>query len=184
MRRFPRPLAPTSLVAAALLASACALIGHKSSSGTGGPVTSARAALRTASGGSAGVVTLQETPTGLLVTADLAGLPAGTHAMHFHAIGKCDPDFAAAGGHFNPANHQHGMRNPQGKHAGDLPNVNVPESGALRVELLVPDVTLSGKNALLDGDGAAVVIHALADDYVTDPAGGAGARIACGVIER
>ena len=187
MRPIPRALRRSSLAplaGVALLASACSMFGHHGSSGTGGPVTSARATLRTASGGSAGVVTLQETPNGLLVTADLAGLPAGTHAMHFHTVGRCDPDFAAAGGHFNPAGRQHGLRNPQGKHAGDLPNVNVPETGALRVELLLTDVSLSGKNALLDADGSAVVIHALADDYVTDPAGGAGARIACGVIER
>src|SRR3954471_12513522 len=98
-----RPIPFVSLAAVALLASACSMFGKKGSSGSVGPVTSARATLRTASGGAAGVVTLQETPAGLLLTADLSGLPAGTHAMHFHTVGRCDPDFTAAGGHFNPA---------------------------------------------------------------------------------
>jgi Cu-Zn family superoxide dismutase len=79
----------------------------------------------------------------------------------------------------------HGLRNPNGPHAGDLPNIHVPESGMLRVELLAPNVRLgAGDGTLFDGDGAAIVIHALADDYQTDPAGGSGSRIACAVLER
>ena len=79
----------------------------------------------------------------------------------------------------------HGLRNPNGPHGGDLPNIHVPQSGALRVELIAPNVRLgAGAGTLFDGDGAAIVIHALADDYQTDPAGGSGARIACAVLER
>ena len=177
MRALALPLALLSL-------GACSMFGGKSKSSSSGPVTSARAAIRSASGGNVGSATLAQTTAGVLITADLSGLPAGTHAFHLHTTGRCDPDFAAAGGHFNPASRQHGFRNPSGPHAGDLPNISVPESGALRVELLASDVTLSGRNALLDEDGTAIVIHALADDYATDPAGGAGARIACGVVQR
>jgi Cu-Zn family superoxide dismutase len=72
--------------------------------------------------------------------------------------------------------------NPEGPHAGDMPNLHVPESGKLSIEVLNPLVTLRGDRALLDEDGSALVIHAGADDYVTDPAGNAGDRIACGVI--
>ena len=176
MRVLALPLALLSL-------GACSMFGGKSKSSPA-PATSARAMLRNATGGSVGAATLTQTTAGVLITADLSGLPAGTHALHLHAIGKCEPDFAAAGGHFNPAGKQHGFRNPNGQHAGDLPNISVPESGSLRVELLATDVTLAGRNALLDDDGTAIVIHALADDYATDPAGGAGARIACGVVER
>ncbi|NUQ21335.1 MAG: superoxide dismutase family protein, partial [Gemmatimonadaceae bacterium] len=105
---------------------------------------------------------------------------------HLHAVGQCNaPDFASAGGHFNPSSKMHGFRNPAGHHAGDLTNVSIPESGALRVELLAPGVRLGpGDGTLLDADGAAVVIHALADDYQTDPAGASGTRIACGVVQR
>lgn len=147
--------------------------------------TSARAVIRLADGREVGAATFQATPAGVLLTADLSGLPAGTHAMHFHTVGTCTaPDFASAGGHFNPTTRSHGFRNPVGPHAGDLPNIHVPESGVLRVEVL-SNVSLGpGNGTLGDADGSAIVIHALADDYQTDPSGASGARIACGVIER
>lgn len=148
------------------------------------PATSARALLRNATGGNVGEATLQQTSGGLLLTADLSGLPPGTHAIHIHAVGQCQPDFSAAGGHFNPASRQHGFRNAQGPHAGDLPNIHVPATGVLRVELLASGASLSGDGRILDDDGASIVIHELADDYVTDPAGASGARIACGVVQR
>ena len=99
-----------------------------------------------------------------------------------HETGLCTPNFEAAGAHFNPGNRQHGFRNGQGPHAGDMPNIHVSPSGALTVELLLAGVTLSGERALLDGDGAALVVHANADDYATEPSGNSGERIACGVI--
>ena len=148
------------------------------------PVTTARATVRNASGGSVGQATLQQTSAGLLVSGDFSGLPAGTHGIHIHATGRCDPDFSAAGAHFNPGAKQHGFRNAQGAHAGDLPNIHVPATGVLRVELLAAGASLAGDNRILDDDGAALVIHELADDYTTDPAGGSGTRIACGVVER
>ncbi len=150
------------------------------------PATSASFTLHTADGREVGRGSLQQTPAGVLLTADLSGMPAGTHGIHFHAVGQCAaPDFASAGGHFNPSAKVHGFRNPMGHHAGDLTNISIPESGALRVELLAPDVRLGpGDGTLLDADGAAIVIHALADDYQTDPSGASGTRIACGVVSR
>jgi len=144
---------------------------------------SASASLRDASGKEVGRATLTETTSGLLVRLDVTSAPQGEHALHFHAVGKCEPpDFKSAGPHFNPSEAKHGIENPEGPHAGDMPNLHVPADGRLSVEVLNQAVTLSGKSALLDDDGAALVIHAAADDYRTDPAGNAGDRIACGVI--
>jgi Cu-Zn family superoxide dismutase len=144
---------------------------------------SATASLKDASGNEVGRATLTETSSGLLIRLDVTAAPSGEHALHFHAVGKCEPpDFKSAGPHFNPAEAKHGFENAEGPHAGDMPNLHVPADGRLSIEVLNPAVTLSGKSALLDDDGAALVIHAAADDYRTDPAGNAGDRIACGVI--
>jgi Cu-Zn family superoxide dismutase len=143
----------------------------------------AHAELRNDQGKQVGTATLEETPHGVLMTVDLEGLPAGTHAFHIHEIGKCEPPFKSAGGHFNPTHKQHGIRNPAGMHAGDLPNIYVPESGKLKFDVFATAVTLGkGENSLLDADGSSLVIHAGPDDYKSDPAGDAGARLACGVI--
>jgi len=144
----------------------------------------AKAALQTADGKEAGSVTLTQTPSGVLLSLSVKGLPAGEHAFHVHAVGKCEPPFTSAGGHFNPGNKKHGMMAPDGAHAGDMPNLHIPASGELAVEVLNAAVTLEKDkpNSLFDADGSAVVIHAGKDDYKTDPAGNAGDRIACGVI--
>jgi superoxide dismutase, Cu-Zn family len=128
-----------------------------------------------------GQVQLQETAHGLIVKSEFTALPEGVLGFHIHAVGECEPPFQSAGGHFNPDGHQHGMENPQGMHAGDLPNIHVPASGELTVENFVMGLTLDD---VLDEDGASMMVHAGPDDYATDPAGDAGDRIACGVIER
>ena len=145
----------------------------------------AKAALQTAEGKDAGSVTLTQTPSGVLLALTVKGLPAGEHAFHVHAVGKCEPPFTSAGGHFNPGNKKHGMMAPDGAHAGDMPNLHIPASGELAVEVLNSAITLEKDkpNSVFDADGSAVVIHAGKDDYKTDPTGDAGGRIACGVVQ-
>ena len=148
-----------------------------------GDVLTARAELFDPSGKSVGTVSLEETPHGVLLNAGLRGMPPGVHAFHLHSVGRCEPPFKSAGGHFNPFGRQHGLLNPQGLHAGDLPNIHVGEGGALSFEVLAGLVTLgAGESSLFDADGSAIVIHEGPDDYRSDPAGAAGKRIACGVI--
>jgi Cu-Zn family superoxide dismutase len=131
-------------------------------------------------------VQLIDTPNGVLLAARLTRAPAGVHGFHLHETGKCDaPSFESAGGHFNPTKGDHGFYAANGPHAGDLPNLHVPADGRLELEVLAAGVSLAaGANNLLDTDGAALVLHAGADDYKTDPAGDAGDRVACGVIVR
>ena len=145
----------------------------------------AKAALQTADGKEAGSVTLTQTPSGVLLSLAVKGLPAGEHAFHVHAVGKCEAPFTSAGGHFNPGNKKHGMMAMDGAHAGDMPNLHIPASGELTVEVLNAAVTLEKDkpNSLFDADGSAVIIHAGKDDYKTDPTGDAGGRIACGVVQ-
>lgn len=146
---------------------------------------SARAEIKNAEGKTVGEAKLEKKGEGVQLTATFSALPPGARAFHIHAVGKCEPPFESAGGHFNPAGKQHGKDNPQGAHAGDLPNLDVAPNGQARVDVLVKDVSLdAGKNGLLDADGAALVVHEGADDYKSDPAGNAGKRIACGVIRR
>jgi Cu-Zn family superoxide dismutase len=145
----------------------------------------AKATLKNAEGKEVGSATLTQTPAGVLVRLSVKGLPAGERAFHIHAVGKCEPPFTSAGGHFNPGGRKHGLMAAEGHHAGDLPNLHVPASGELVVEVLNPAVTLEkGKaNSLFGPEGTALVIHAGKDDYKSDPAGDAGGRIACGRIE-
>lgn len=132
-----------------------------------------------------GEAKLAQTPHGVLIQLNLSKVPAGVHAFHIHEVGECEPPFESAGGHFNPSDKQHGFLNGKGIHAGDLPNIHVPQNGELTVEVLASEVSLQdGKNSLFDADGSALVIHEKADDYRTDPAGDAGSRIACGVISK
>jgi superoxide dismutase, Cu-Zn family len=133
-----------------------------------------------------GNVAIEQLARGVWISAQASRLPPGVHAFHIHQTGRCDtPDFKSAGGHFNPTGKQHGWNNPEGHHAGDFPNVHVQEDGVLAVEVFTDAVTLGeGETSLFDDDGSAIVMHAGADDYHTDPAGDAGARIACGVIAR
>ena len=171
-----------ALTVAALALTGCSMFGGGSSEPA--PVSRARVDLRNASGSSVGQVTLDNTPQGVLMTATLSGLPPGTHGFHFHAVGQCTPTFDAAGDHFNPTDRQHGLRNSAGPHAGDLPNLNVPESGTVRLEMIAPGVSLRGKGNLLDDNGSALVVHNFADDHMTDPSGNSGTRVACGVVQR
>ena len=147
---------------------------------------SAGAALKDKDGKDVGAATLIETPDGVRIAVTGYRLPPGTHGLHLHAVGMCTPpDFTSAGGHFNPGSKQHGRLNPAGAHAGDLPNLQVAESGEAGIDVTTKAVTLSpGPSSLLGEKGTSIVIHAAADDEKTDPTGNSGARIACGVITK
>ena len=139
-----------------------------------------------ASGSEIGWVHLTQDGRGIVhVNVQVEGLSTGLHGIHLHAVGSCAaPTFASAGGHYNPLNHEHGLENPNGPHAGDLPNLIVDEDGHGRLQAKTDRVTLSpGIATLLDGDGSAFIIHANPDDQVTNVGnGGSGARIACAVV--
>ena len=146
---------------------------------------SAKALLKSGEGKDVGSAELTQTPAGVVIRLAVKGLPAGEHAFHVHGVGKCEPPFTSAGGHFNPSGKKHGMMAAEGYHAGDMPNLHIPTSGEIVVEVLNAAITLEkGKpNSLSGPDGTALIIHAGKDDYKTDPTGEAGGRIACGIIQ-
>jgi Cu-Zn family superoxide dismutase len=147
---------------------------------------SAKAELRDAQGKAVGTARLKQVKDGVRISLRVMGLPTGTHAFHIHASGKCEaPDFKSAGGHFNPEGKKHGLKNPDGPHAGDMPNITVGATGKGRAQVVNTRVTLGdGPNSVFHEGGTAIVIHEKADDEMTDPAGNAGNRIACGMIEK
>jgi len=140
--------------------------------------------VRNATGQLVGTVTLTTQVDGVLVDGTFANLPAGTHGLHFHTVGACTPTFDAAGGHYNPTQRQHGFNNPQGVHAGDLPNLEIGADGSGTYRSVTDRITLApgAASTVYDADGTSLMVHANADDYVTDPTGNSGGRIACGVV--
>lgn len=169
--------------AALLIAAGCA---------NQGTTTAAEAAAPAAGSAVADLADAKGTPVGRAVATEHGGmihlsvearsLPPGVHGIHVHTVGRCDaPDFTTAGSHWNPAGKQHGAENPQGPHAGDMPNLTIGADGRGSLTFMLPSGTLDG---MFDADGAALVIHAAADDLKTDPSGNSGARLACGVFRR
>lgn len=154
---------------------------------TANDVMAAAATLHDATGAEVGTAELTSDQNGAVhLVLSVHGLPAGSHGVHFHALGVCDATgaFASAGGHFNPRDQHHGLENPAGPHAGDLPNLVVGADGTGTLDTMTGRATLrSGPATLFDADGTALVVHAGPDDQKTDPSGGSGARVACGVIQ-
>lgn len=168
------------LVAVAALCVAC-----ESKSGGGMKAAQATAQFLNTDGKAIGSAVLTQTDKGVKIELELSGLTPGSHAFHIHETGKADPpDFKSAGGHFNPMGKQHGHDNPMGSHAGDLPNIEVPASGSVKLTVYAHDVTLEKgpANSLFKPGGTSFVIHAGPDDNVSDPSGNAGSRVACAVI--
>src|SRR4029077_8794069 len=164
-----------------LLGVAAVLAGCASAPADKGPL-SAEAVLKDKEGAQVGVATLIQTPEGVRIAVTGYRMPPGTHGLHVHAVGLCEPpEFTSAGAHFNPGSKQHGRLNPAGAHAGDLPNLGVAASGGGGIDGATKAFTLAGGTISLFGEkGTSLVVHANADDEKTDPTGNSGGRIACG----
>ena len=166
-------------LALALATSACTADGS-AGPGAGDGAASATATLLDPAGRAMGVAIATEVGASVRVRIEGENLPAGSHGAHVHTTGLCTPPkFDSAGPHWNPTSRKHGEQNPAGKHLGDLPNIQISEGGRGSLEYVIAGTSLA---AMLDADGAALVIHATADDLKTDPSGNSGDRIACGAF--
>lgn len=149
-----------------------------------GPSPAAQAAVADASGKALGTVTFTKFPHGIIVHGQLEGLSPGWHGLHIHENGACTPNFAAAGGHFGAAGSKHGLE-AEKIHYGELPNIWANDAGKAGFEAITHMVSLTdGADGLFKPGGTAIVVHAKADDYLSQPAGNSGDRIGCGVIAK
>ncbi len=136
-------------------------------------------------GDSLGTAKLSEQPDEVKIKLSLTGLEPGLHGIHIHEFPECEgPDFISAGSHFNPDGKEHGAMHPKGQHKGDMPNIEADSDGMVETEVSVKGATLmDDKYSLLRGEGTSLVIHEGTDDGLSQPAGDAGARVACGIIQ-
>ena len=180
------------IAASALLLLACAKPdveagGETAMAASDSPAASTSAAssavVRDAGGRELGTLTISEMAGSIAAEGVLRGMAPGEHGIHLHSLGRCDaPTFASAGAHWSPTARQHGTQNAKGPHLGDMLNFTVGADSTVTVHVMTASATLLGDRGLMDADGAAVVIHAKADDYRTDPSGNSGDRVACGVV--
>jgi superoxide dismutase, Cu-Zn family len=179
------PKRPLLVAAAAICALAATPVLAIDPPYSGTAVESLTATLLDTSGAPIGTVQLHQDAAGVvLVRIDAAGLPAGAHGVHLHAAGVCEgPGFTSAGGHFNPASKKHGLESPEGPHAGDLTQIPGSFTGTGTHTATTNRVSLTpGTTTIKDADGTTLIVHASADDQVTDPTGNSGARVACSVL--
>ena len=177
----------SALFGAAVSSATLGCASTKTAAGTqASQATAVTVKLIDAKGDSIGTARLSSDPAGVRISLAVGSLTPGEHAIHVHQTPSCEaPAFTSAGGHFNPDGKQHGLNNPQGPHAGDMPNFTVDANGRSSATVIARGVTLAdGPHSVFTGTGTALVIHEKADDLKSDPAGNAGARIACGVITR
>ncbi|WP_114521040.1 superoxide dismutase family protein [Altererythrobacter sp. ZODW24] len=140
--------------------------------------------LKQADGKSVGNAQIFASETRVVISAAFFRLPSGPHAVHLHTTGQCDgPDFKTAGGHLNPGENKHGSADGSAGHLGDLPNVTISPAGTATYEAVIEGSKAAILADIFDEDGAALMVHEGPDDYRTDPSGGAGGRIACGVLK-
>ena len=173
-------LLAAALAAPLTMGAAAALAQTSTPAPAPAPEPIGHAALKTADGSDAGTVTAFRGPRGLLFRVEGQGWPAGWHGVHLHAVGKCEgPGFTSAGAHVNHADHAmpHGLLNSAGPDLGDLQNVFAHSDGSAQAEVYL------GTTEVTSTEGLSFLVHANADDHVSQPIGGAGARIACGVFE-
>lgn len=170
------------VVAGAFVLTACALVQTRPALAVGEVAT---ARMKFADGKDAGSISLMEATGGVLMKFDLSGLAPGAHAVHVHESGACEGDFTGAGSIYNPLGAKHGFLHEEGPMAGDLPNIHAGADGKATGEFLSNYLTLNkeAEETLFDADGSSIVIFQKPDDYVTDPDGGGGGRVACGTIQ-
>ncbi len=189
MNRFPMKIVAASvtcLVAVMGAGSASGVLAQDSGDKTSPPPYAAHANLKNLDGKEVGTVVFREAKSGgLWLDISVESMPVGVHGFHIHQTGSCDDSFKAAGGRYAPYGRKHGVLSEGGPHAGDFPNIKVPDSGLLRVEYFAQDLTLAegAEGTLFDDDGSAVIVHSGVDDYQSQPSGDAGKRIACGVVK-
>jgi Cu-Zn family superoxide dismutase len=153
---------------------------------TAGAQAPVKVDLKDAQGQSIGTASLSSAMGAVHIQLDVKGLKPGPHALHVHATPKCEgPAFTSAGPHLNPTNKKHGLQSPDGPHAGDMENFTVAADGTSKAMVMAKGITMGSEpNGIYANGGTALVVHAGPDDQKTDPSGGSGDRVACGVITK